>query len=111
MALESIPMPIGELTPICGIDIPAILRKEKGMASLHDSGAFDSTSDPHQDDLEQPLSHDGHDGRQQQQSRKGDPVIDQALYHQVHFPPQESGNAADQEHDEHIERGRGQTDP
>ena len=76
-----------------------------------DSGAADASGDPqHHDDLEEPLSHDGHDGQQEQQSRKGHPGIDKALRSQVHFPPKESGSAADQGCDEHIQRRRGQTD-
>ena len=76
-----------------------------------DSGAANATGDPqHNDDLEEPLSHDGHDGQQQQQPRKSHPGIDKALRSQVYFPSKESGSDADQGRDEHIERGRGQTD-
>ena len=32
-----------------------------------------------------------------------------SLRHQVHFPSQESGETADQDRDEHIERCRGQS--
>ncbi len=38
------------------------------------------------------------------------PGIDKALHHQVEFPANESGSAADQDCDEHIQRRRGQTD-
>ena len=35
--------------------------------------------------------------------------IIKSLRHQVHFPSQESGETADQDRDEHIERCRGQS--
>ena len=60
-------------------------------AAPDDAGAFHPTSDPqHQDDLEQPLSHNGHDGQQQQQPREGHPGIDKALRSQVQFLAQSS---------------------
>ena len=61
-------------------------------------------------DLEETLSRNGHDGQQEEQSREGHPGINKSLHHQVHFPSQESGETADQDRDDHIERRRGQTD-
>ena len=56
------------------------------------------------------LSHNGHDGQQQQQSRKSHPGIDKALHRQVQFTAKESRSDADQDRDANIEHGRSQTD-
>ena len=92
-----------------GLKIRVLFDPNHGAAD--DSGAPNASGDPqHHDDLEEPRSHDRHDGEQEEQSREGHPGIDKTLHRQVHFPPKESGRAANQDGDDHIECSRCQTD-
>ena len=100
--------PLETANRLRGLKIRVLFDPNHGAAD--DSGARNASGDPqHHDDLEDPRSHDRHDGEQEEQSREGYPGIDKTLHRQVHFPPKESRSAANQDGDDHIECSRCQT--